>query len=107
VLALASLVMLLTKNRPVLRKNASPVDMLIDLLIPSRFYRFMQNCREGPRRAVIVNDVRGCVGLGHLGRWCHTHIEVIGLIFDSGQERSCCFGVVTRTRVGMTCLMQE
>ena len=39
--------MLLTKNRPVLRKNASPVDMLIDLLIPSRFYRFMQNGREG------------------------------------------------------------
>ena len=40
----------------------------------------MQNGREGPRRAVIVNDVRDCVGLGHLGRWCHTHIEVIGLI---------------------------
>jgi hypothetical protein len=33
--------------------------------------------------------------------------EVIGLFFDPDQQRSCCFGIVRRTRVGMTCLMHE
>jgi len=83
----------------------------------------MQNGREGPQlftmpvaawdSAILVGGATlTLTGMSRLPpsncfRGLALRNEVIGLISDPERQRSCCFGIVTKNRDGMTCLMHE